>query len=191
MKGYNTKKEKTSEFYTGAGYLKPGYFEKFGYIYAEMVDFLPDEFEKIIDLGCGPGFFAKVLIEKHPYADYMGIDFSFNMISHSKKLMPELNFIVGNLKDIEIHRLYKPEYVYVCMETLEHVEADIEIIKSIPKSALLLFSVPNYNSKAHVRYFNNEDEIIKRYSELLIVENSKTVHTSITQKIFMFKSRRK
>ena len=54
--------------------------------------------------------------------------------------------------------------LFICLEVLEHVENDINVIKKMCPKSEFIFSVPNYDSLGHVRLFNNENEIRERYN---------------------------
>lgn len=125
--------------------------------------------ERVIDFGCGSGQFAKLLLNNGK-CFMCGIDFSGFAISIAYTLNPEhkQKFIVGDiLKDLCI-----PEYdLVVCFEVLEHIAQDLEAIKKIDSGKRFIFSVPNYDYQSHVRKFNSEVEIIKRYSDLVDIKH--------------------
>lgn len=138
-------------------YSKSPYF----HLWKKTITFI--ENNNIFDLGCGPGQFANMLYDLNKYK-YTGIDFSNVAIEKAKKIVPEYNFIVSELNaDIEIDT---PCTVTI-IETLEHIEQDIEIISKL-NNCQVIASVPSYDSDGHVRYFKSEKEVIDRYSSLFI-----------------------
>lgn len=56
---------------------------------------LPDP-HRILDIGCGPGNSTRVLKERFPNADIMGIDSSAEMVKSARKTHPDLRFDVLN-----------------------------------------------------------------------------------------------
>ena len=119
--------------------------------------------EKVIDFGCGSGQFAKLLLN-HGKNFICGIDFSGEAITIARRLNPTGKFILYDLlADFQI-----PEYdLVVCLEVLEHIVEDLEIIKKIESGKRFIFSVPNYDYRSHVRKFNTLMDIQERYGGLL------------------------
>lgn len=139
------------------------------YIYREMVGMLPrpDECGKVVDLGCGTGGLAKEMLDSGYDLGYVGVDFSSERVNLARKLVPAAEFIVADLRSPEVRKLYKPQYVYVLMDTLEHINSDIELIEAIPSGALVLFSVPSHDDVGHVRWFDSPQQAFGRYKHLL------------------------
>jgi len=167
----------------GEKYLKSKWFKKYLPLYKSAVEYLPavDKCGTIIDLGCGVGYLAKVLFEKG-YTKYIGIDFSSAMLEEAKKQIPKVTFILGDLRSKEIHEFFKQYKIFIILETLEHIEKDLDIIKDISCGSLVVFSVPSFNSRFHVRYFKDIDEIIERFGSFLDFKESKKIG-----KKFLFK----
>jgi len=59
---------------------------------------------------------------------------------------------------------------YVCTEVLEHLEDDIAVIKLWPKGQLVLFSVPIFMDRSHVRCFPDKKSIKEHYHGVLNIE---------------------
>ena len=144
------------EFYTGKGYLKDNALKHNMKIYKEAFKLLPPikEYNTIIDLGCGIGYFS-LLVEKHKY---YGIDFSPKVIEQAKAINPSKVFIVSDLLNESLHkRLYKDKCVYVCLEALEHIREDMKVLEAIPSGSPVVISVPNRDFISHVRHFKNQN----------------------------------
>ena len=147
--------------------------------------------ESVIDLGCGIGSFSKYL-KSFGFKNYIGLDFSEKSIIRAKERFPDYRFICGNLVNDKIfEKIIKKGKIFVCFEVLEHIENDKEIIKKIPKNSLFIFSVPNISGHGHVRWFENQNQVIERYNDVLqfseekfqIIKKNKPHH-----KLFLFKS---
>lgn len=124
----------------------------------------------IADMGCGTGRFAKLLWQQGVKA-YWGIDFSEARVNLARDYVPAYEFTVGSVfEDDAVMRMNECEAI-VFLEVLEHLERDRELIASVAPGKQVIFSVPNYDSKAHVRWFDSADEIIERYHLLLDFKN--------------------
>ncbi len=104
---------------------------------------------KVLDAGCGRGFYLKVLTEAFPDLKLYGIDYN-------KKYLGTARILIGNKKaELEqgsIEKLpYKKNYfdAVIASEILEHVEHDgaalKEIYRVIKPGGMALITVPNKN----------------------------------------------
>jgi len=120
---------------------------------------------RILDLGCGPGQFAHMLFDmgvKH----YRGIDFSSEAIRLARKTG-------GDFACEDILTCDWGDYdVVVCLETLEHIENDLGVIKRIGKGRRVVFSVPDYDSPTHVRTFRDMAAVKRRYGKMVNITRS-------------------
>ncbi len=69
----------------------------------ELGVFIPHikEGDKILDLGCGNGRLIKSLDEADKKYDYLGIDFSKNIIEQAKQQFPDRKFQVNDISDLD------------------------------------------------------------------------------------------
>lgn len=113
----------------------------------------------ILEIGCGPGQLAHML-EDLGYTDYVGFDFSEKAIEIAKTRSKQ-SFFVGDARE---HDNYQRDYTtVVCLEVLEHVNDDLQIVKNVKPGTFCVFSVPNFPAPSHVRYFRSEREVRGRY----------------------------
>lgn len=118
---------------------------------------------KILDIGCGPGQFSKMLVDNN-FEEYLGIDFSKLRISQAKKTCPEYTFLCKDIYEKGV--LENIEYETVIMtEFLEHVTEDVLVIKMLKEGARIFGTVPNYGGRAHVRKYESPEVVIKRYGK--------------------------
>jgi 2-polyprenyl-3-methyl-5-hydroxy-6-metoxy-1,4-benzoquinol methylase len=125
--------------------------------------------EKIIELGCGPGQLANILIRAGK--NYQrGFDFSKVAISMAKNLNPENSLLFDEANILELLN-YPPDATYIICEVLEHMDKDLELLSKLPGGAKVIFSVPNYMSASHVRCFDSYKSIMERYGKILSIHD--------------------
>jgi len=56
---------------------------------------------KVLDLGCGNGRLIKVLEDSQMPYEYLGVDFSEQLIQAAKKNHPKHNFVVADMRDLD------------------------------------------------------------------------------------------
>lgn len=121
----------------------------------------------VVDLGCGTGRFAEQ-VRRRGCGSYHGIDFSPLAVAEAKLYLNGWGrFEVGDLREWEPGDDRPSDAVYVCLETLEHLEDDVDLIRRIPVGHQIVFSVPNYGGEAHLRVFQNASDAWNRYGHLL------------------------
>lgn len=130
--------------------------------------------EQILDLGCGIGQLAKLLIKNGKNYRF-GIDFSEEAILQAKKnnIKNKSAFILADLTQINLDGSKNVYNTVIICEVLEHIENDLDILNKIHKDKRIIFSVPNYMSGGHVRCFNNFGDIFKRYSDIIEFDTCK------------------
>lgn len=141
----------------------------------------------ILDIGCGVGQFANLLFD-NGISNYTGLDFSTVAINLAKKTNVQYkeNFLC---EDIYTSNIYKKQYNIVTMlEVLEHIEKDIQILGNIRKGINIIFSVPNFTSGGHVRYFKNKSEIVNRYKNIVHIKQIFQYNIGSINKIYLVDS---
>lgn len=131
---------------------------------------LQEDMLYVIDLGCGPGHFAKVLQDNHKgILKYWGYDISqvaLKMAQHRVHHDNRFSFEKADLLHIDFtERKPTKKVLYTAYEFLEHINDDINIIHHIPVGSLFSFSVPNFWCDGHVRIFQSERDVRDRYDE--------------------------
>lgn len=179
------------EKYLNSTYTKPvdqcTYFD----LYKSALSMIPrNKRISILDLGCGTGRFAK-LVSDAGYKRFTGVDFSKVAIEVAKKYVPEYKFIVSDLFEERVVRLIEESEVFVLLEVLEHIEKDIELLEHISPGKLVIFSVPTYFSKSHVRRFLTIKKIHERFGNILDFSRNKRKLIRKPGRIFLFSSIRK
>jgi SAM-dependent methyltransferase len=119
----------------------------------------------VLEVGCGSGFLAHMLLQEYA-GDYRGFDFSTVAIRNASHRTgrPEL-FFVGDALDA---RCYSDDYdTIVCTEVLEHVDADLDVVRLWRDGTWCVCTVPNFAADGHVRFFNTSREVTTRYNRLI------------------------
>jgi len=170
-------KELPASQYTGKGYLKKRMFERYTPLYLNVASLLPPpkSCPTIIDLGCGVGYFAKILYGLG-YLDYIGLDFSEDILNLAKKHMPHYSYIKANLYSKKARIIISNNSLFTMIETLEHISEDVDVIKSMPKQSTIIGSVPSSQSAGHVRVFSGPSAVVARYEKIIDFNFVKKIH---------------
>ncbi len=116
----------------------------------EMLEFVPKESQKILDIGCGEGNFAAILKES-TNAQIWGIEKNENAASLAKEKLDKV--LVGDIVEI-VKDLEKNSFDCIVLnDILEHLAYPNNLLKNLKailsKDGVIVFSVPN------VRYLLN------------------------------------
>ena len=159
-------------------------------IYEKVVKKISDT-ERVLDLGCGTGQFAQVLLN-HGKKFVMGVDFSPVAIKKAQSMLPHCLF-----KEADLYRSVPYGIVhYECatlIEVMEHLEHDLVVLGHIHEGTHVIFTVPNYITEegSHVRGFLSEKDITDRYGKLIEIMGIEEVKMGTTQKLFIVDSIRR
>jgi len=182
----------SAEEYNPEGYLKAWALTIYNPMYKKAVSYLPDNLKRVADIGCGIGNMAKWIGRAgYETSQYLGVDFSGKMIAKARELNPGFEFIVGDIYNQDIQEAIDGCDVWMMLEFLEHVRDDVEVIRSIPSGKRVVFAVPNFDSKSHVRWFDNKKVVTGKYGDFVRFEDSETFKIIKRKRIFVFKGKRK
>ena len=114
---------------------------------------------KILDAGCGDGVITKYLAQV-PGARVVGVDYNSLRLRRAKKILPNVEFKVGNLRRLS----FKDGSfdVVVAHHVLEHIKNDTAILRElsrvVKRKGIIIIGVPNERSViANIR-----DHVIQR-----------------------------
>jgi len=188
--------EKPSEFYDGI-YLKekmyglPACESAYYPIYKKVVARIGED-EKVLDLGCGTGQFAQVLLLNNRKFS-LGVDFSPKAIEIAKSLMPFGKFMVADLYKSSTYD-WLPYDCATLIEVMEHLEYDLAVLGHIREGVHVIFTVPNYITEegSHVRGFLDEGKIRERYGRMMDIQDIEeiVVNRKENQKLWIVDGRR-
>lgn len=137
-------------------YSKSVYFEMWKIVLSLIPENIP-----LIELGCGTGQFASMCIDNEKKYS-CGYDFSLEAIGISKNIH---NLNVCKLADI--YKIKIPSHcLLVALEVFEHIR-DFKLIDNIGLGKEIIFSVPDFDNPAHIRYFHSVNEVAMRYNNVI------------------------
>lgn len=145
---------------------------------------------KIIEIGCGPGQFANLLFD-NGLSDYQGIDFSSEAIKYAKIRNSEYKGLF-NIDDAYTSNIFNKDYnVAIIFEVLEHVNDDLNILEKVRRDTYIMFSVPNFYSDGHVRWFNSKLDIFNRYRKYVEYEEIQEHSVGGLNKIYLISGKKR
>ncbi len=159
----------------------------------------------ILDIGCGPGNNAKILLEQDESHKITGIDLSAEMINIAKDIAPQCKFKVQDIREINPDQKYDAIIASFCIVHLSDNETNTlipKISKMLKENGSLYLSYMEGNKSGFETtsfsdddiYFNyfKRDDIIKLLSENSIETIEITSGSyqeqdgSITEDVFIF-----
>lgn len=156
----------------GARALEPLERSPWLQLYEEATKLIPVNAE-VIDLGCGTGRFIELLFRNKHYGKVTGVDFSEQVLEAARRYTRgrPVEYQLCDLNNWRQPETFAGNTVFVCLEVLEHLEYDLDLIGRIPPEHRLIFSVPNFDSASHVRWFHGVGDVWHRYERLLTFES--------------------
>lgn len=151
-------------------------------------DWISVDEKNIVEIGCNTGNFASLLYERG-ITNYTGIDIQKDKIKIAKSLLLKMNFICCDI--LKNKSVLEAATTVAAFQCLEHIENDIEILKSIKIGTTVIISVPNSPYKGHVRWFEL-DGWADRFSPYIDIEKSITIQNpkKPNKRAFLFKGNR-
>jgi len=105
--------------------------------------------KRILDIGCGTGFFSNEMKKIYPKATIYGLDVSKKAIAIARKTYPKVNFIFG---DAEQELSFEDNFfdLIISGEHIEHLkDVDtylIEVNRTLNQHGILILTTPNLGS---------------------------------------------
>lgn len=123
----------------------------------------------VIDLGCGTGRFVEQLYRNGHQAKVIGVDFAPEVLHAARRYTRKrpAEYELCDLTQWQPPAVRPGNTIFTCLEVLEHLEDDLELVRRIPPAHTFIFSVPNFESASHVRWFRGAGDVWARYDRLL------------------------
>jgi len=103
--------------------------------------------------------------------EYTGVDFSGVAIKRCKNLCKNFDgfsFIKGDICKAELwETLNGLEGIFTFVEVLEHITNDKGVLDNIRKNAHIVATLPKFDAKYHIRYFEDVGDVKSRFDEQL------------------------
>lgn len=105
--------------------------------------------EKILDVGCGRGFYLKAVSQLFPRALVTGLDINKNYLEKAKEFLGnrKVKLVIGSATELPFND--KSFDRIICSELLEHIKDDrkaiAEIHRVLKPDGIALITVPNKN----------------------------------------------
>lgn len=110
--------------------------------HAEMISHVPAGAERILDLGCGTGFFLAELERKHPGS--VGLDISHEMLKVSDQYVPDARLVTGDAEKLPFQRGVFD--VVFCKGSLHHARDHVGFLthcrNALQPGGVLIMSEP-------------------------------------------------
>jgi 2-polyprenyl-3-methyl-5-hydroxy-6-metoxy-1,4-benzoquinol methylase len=159
-------KEQLSNYYdeiyrTSSNYVLEthAYNTRYEILYKHVKGLL-DKDSKLLEIGCGTGQMAEVLI-KDGYNYILGTDFSQVAIETSQKRCNVDRFKCQDIYSFDFDLDFD---VIIALEFFEHIQS-LKVINKIPSGKRVIFSVPSYDDPAHVIFFKDKNELYEYYKD--------------------------
>lgn len=114
-------------------------------LYLQLLDSIPKENNRILDIGCGPGFFLKAAEERGWKGE--GVEISEAAVQYAREIVG-IKVHHGQLQDIPF--LPGSFNVIVLLDAIEHLFDPLETIEHcyrlLRKDGVLILNTPDYNS---------------------------------------------
>ena len=110
--------------------------------HGEMISHVPEGSRRILDLGCGTGFFLAELEERHPGS--VGLDISHAMLKVSDQYVPDAKLVTGDAEKLP----FQPGVfdVVFCKGSLHHTRDHVGFLphckNALQKDGVLIMSEP-------------------------------------------------
>lgn len=161
-------------------------------LYQEAAGWIPRN-HAVVDLGCGTGTFLRCLEAERHEGDRVGIDFSEAALEAAARyLTTSRNRLeVADLREWQPDEHRPGNTTYTCLEVLEHLADDLDLVRRIPPGHQFVLSVPNYESEAHARWFRTCGEAWERYGGLLEFSRWSLIRFDARKAIHVFDTSRR
>jgi len=128
---------------------------------------------RIFEFAAGSYDLARLILDRDPAIEtYRWSDFAPRCIAESRKILA--GYPACTLEELDIDADYAAvdwsAYDTVICVSLEHLARDREILEAIAPQTRVFLSLPRFGAPTHLRWFNGELQIRRRYAELIAID---------------------
>lgn len=173
--------QNSAEFYELI-YQNKDYKKETDYIYSLLNSLKINVQGELLDIGCGTGGYLPFHLEKN--VNITGLDISKEMLEIAKLKFPNIEFILGDIKKIEMSKIFN--FAFMSFHVINYQNSKVEVLKTfqnisnhLKKDGILIFDF------WHGLAIENDppkkvDKIFRNKSLKLVRKTTPTVN-SITQ----------
>ena len=151
----------------------------------------------VLEIGCGDGWNCNELVKRG--IKVLGIDWSKNGIEHARRLVPEAEFILGDIRDPSFFENRSEFDAVILVEVIEHVPPDEcskllqDVAKFVKSNGTIVVTTPSVNlpnnNPGHYRHFTKEilAELVQSIPELKIELIEGYGNLEVERKLYRYK----
>lgn len=122
--------------------------------FLEIMNFLSNKIEtiKLLDVGCGSGYYYKICKQHFKNIDYTGIDFSVNAINVCKKIWSTNKFFVMNYAELnnEFIKTYNIVHAGALFDVLPNGDEALDFILSFQTDYVIIGRINFTDMESHI-----------------------------------------
>jgi ubiquinone/menaquinone biosynthesis C-methylase UbiE len=180
------------------------YYEYIFPVKSTKIDFISEIVKNkrnILDIGCSTGELLIKLKEKYPEKEFHGLDLNQNMIKIAKRKTNEIDFIAGDMLEIESIYNEKFDLIISLGNTLVHIDDNSKkvllskIYKKLENNGEMILQILNYdyvyqndvdqlplidNAKIRFeRYYEFEGDVVNFKTKLYVKDENEKIENEI------------
>lgn len=128
----NREKQRTIESYNKNGQKFADKFTNYPTYQKKIIEFCQtaiNDGSSVLDLGCGPGNNASVIMQQKSNCTLVGYDLSETMIKIAQSTVPNCQFEIQDINDLKEEKQYDVVIASFCIVHLNHTETETLISK--------------------------------------------------------------
>lgn len=146
------------------GKYSEGFYHKRNLLLLKMLESY--NFQTVFEFAGAEGDLAELILTNRPVKLYVLTDLLPEAVEYSKERLKRFDVTKCEVLNMEKTQVKEKFDLYIST-ALEHASNDVEIIRNLPKGALVVLSLPSFPDIDHYIYFENSDAVKKRYGRYL------------------------
>src|SRR3989344_11821 len=112
------------------------------------LEWVPNRTQRLLDIGCGEGYFLQKLLSQRKSIQAFGVDISQTNLNFAKKHIPDAKFLLAPAEKLPFKTAFFD--CITCLEVLDHLpkpEKPIrEIYRVLKPDGTFILSIPSYDN---------------------------------------------